>query len=187
MRSRRWASVPMATGWMRPVRHSWGRRCRFAPRLPTSRRRRSASSWTCFLAFQFSGACGASGRHAARGGRRSALHRDTRTAGRGGQFPRAARAEDAGPGDGDHAAAILPPRRICRGKRSADGSAGPEPRRPGLAREGAIPVSRRLTTPYFSLNGGLEETRHVFLAGNDLPSAAAGSDFTSPNWALAPG
>ncbi|MFC3570466.1 tRNA (5-methylaminomethyl-2-thiouridine)(34)-methyltransferase MnmD [Paracoccus simplex] len=37
-------------------------------------------------------------------------------------------------------------------------------------REGAIPVSRRFDDPYFSLSGGLEETRHVFLAGNDLPA-----------------
>lgn len=37
-------------------------------------------------------------------------------------------------------------------------------------REGAIPVSRRFDDPYFSLNGGLDETRHVFLAGNDLPA-----------------
>lgn len=37
-------------------------------------------------------------------------------------------------------------------------------------REGGIPVSRRFDDPYFSLNGGLDETRHVFLAGNDLPS-----------------
>ncbi|WP_246849485.1 tRNA (5-methylaminomethyl-2-thiouridine)(34)-methyltransferase MnmD [Rubellimicrobium arenae] len=33
-----------------------------------------------------------------------------------------------------------------------------------------IPVSRRFDDPYFSLQGGLEETRHVFLAGNDLPA-----------------
>lgn len=37
-------------------------------------------------------------------------------------------------------------------------------------RDGAIPVSRRFDDPYFSLNGGLAETRHVFLAGNDLPA-----------------
>ena len=37
-------------------------------------------------------------------------------------------------------------------------------------REGGIPVSRRFDDPYFSLNGGLDETRHVFLAGNDLPT-----------------
>ena len=37
-------------------------------------------------------------------------------------------------------------------------------------REGAIPVSRRFDDPYFSLNGGLAETRHVFLAGNGLPA-----------------
>ena len=32
-----------------------------------------------------------------------------------------------------------------------------------------IPVSERFDDPYFSLQNGLEETRHVFLAGNDLP------------------
>ena len=37
-------------------------------------------------------------------------------------------------------------------------------------RDGVIPVSRRFDDPYFSLNDGLAETRHVFLAGNDLPS-----------------
>jgi len=34
---------------------------------------------------------------------------------------------------------------------------------------GGIPVSRRFEDPYFSLEGGLAETRHVFLAGNRLP------------------
>jgi tRNA U34 5-methylaminomethyl-2-thiouridine-forming methyltransferase MnmC len=33
----------------------------------------------------------------------------------------------------------------------------------------ATPVSRRFDDPYFSLQGGLAETRHVFLAGNGLP------------------
>lgn len=33
-----------------------------------------------------------------------------------------------------------------------------------------VPVSTRFDDPYFSLSGGLEETRHVFLAGNDLPA-----------------
>ncbi|SMO95251.1 tRNA (5-methylaminomethyl-2-thiouridine)(34)-methyltransferase MnmD [Paracoccus laeviglucosivorans] len=37
-------------------------------------------------------------------------------------------------------------------------------------RDGGIPVSRRFDDPYFSLNGGLAETRHVFLAGNHLPA-----------------
>jgi tRNA U34 5-methylaminomethyl-2-thiouridine-forming methyltransferase MnmC len=37
-------------------------------------------------------------------------------------------------------------------------------------RSGGIPVSRRFNDPYFSLDGGLAETRHVFLAGNDLPA-----------------
>ena len=36
-------------------------------------------------------------------------------------------------------------------------------------REGGVPVSRRFDDPYYSLENGLEETRHVFLAGNDLP------------------
>ncbi|RDW12564.1 tRNA (5-methylaminomethyl-2-thiouridine)(34)-methyltransferase MnmD [Paracoccus thiocyanatus] len=36
-------------------------------------------------------------------------------------------------------------------------------------RDGTVPVSRRFDDPYFSLGGGLDETRHVFLAGNDLP------------------
>jgi len=35
--------------------------------------------------------------------------------------------------------------------------------------DGIIPVSRRFGDPYFSLNDGLAETRHVFLAGNGLP------------------
>ncbi len=36
-------------------------------------------------------------------------------------------------------------------------------------RDETIPVSRRFDDPYFSLGGGLSETRHVFLAGNHLP------------------
>ncbi len=36
-------------------------------------------------------------------------------------------------------------------------------------RDETIPVSRRFDDPYFSLSGGLEETRHVFLSGNGLP------------------
>lgn len=37
-------------------------------------------------------------------------------------------------------------------------------------REGGVPVSTRFDDPYFSLAGGLAETRHVFLAGNDMPA-----------------
>lgn len=37
-------------------------------------------------------------------------------------------------------------------------------------REGSIPVSTRFDDPYFSLAGGLDETRYVFLAGNGLPA-----------------
>jgi len=36
-------------------------------------------------------------------------------------------------------------------------------------RDGVVPVSRRFDDPYFSLAGGLDEARHVFLAGNGLP------------------
>ncbi len=36
-------------------------------------------------------------------------------------------------------------------------------------RAGDVPVSRRYDDPYFSLDNGLAETRHVFLDGNDLP------------------
>ncbi|MEH7827944.1 tRNA (5-methylaminomethyl-2-thiouridine)(34)-methyltransferase MnmD [Gemmobacter denitrificans] len=35
-------------------------------------------------------------------------------------------------------------------------------------RDGVIPVSTRFDDPYFSLNDGLAETRHVFLQGNRL-------------------
>lgn len=52
---------------------------------------------------------------------------------------------------------------------AADQSDGSQP--PALDwREGGVPVSRRFDDPYFSLNGGLAETRHVFLDGNDLPA-----------------
>ena len=37
-------------------------------------------------------------------------------------------------------------------------------------RDGTVPLSTRFDDPYFSLAGGLAETRHVFLAGNDLPA-----------------
>ncbi len=39
--------------------------------------------------------------------------------------------------------------------------------------EDQIPVSDRFDDPYYSLQNGLEETRHVFLAGNDLPARFA--------------
>ncbi len=32
-----------------------------------------------------------------------------------------------------------------------------------------VPVSKQFNDPYFSLENGLEETRHVFLSGNGLP------------------
>lgn len=36
-------------------------------------------------------------------------------------------------------------------------------------RDGSVPVSTRFDDPYFSLAGGLAESRHVFLGGNGLP------------------
>ena len=39
-----------------------------------------------------------------------------------------------------------------------------------LWRDGEVPVSPRFDDPYFSLENGLAETRHTFLAGNDLPA-----------------
>ncbi|NRB00075.1 MAG: tRNA (5-methylaminomethyl-2-thiouridine)(34)-methyltransferase MnmD [Rhodobacteraceae bacterium] len=36
-------------------------------------------------------------------------------------------------------------------------------------RDDRVPISRRFDDPYYSLDNGLEETRHVFLDGNDLP------------------
>lgn len=40
-------------------------------------------------------------------------------------------------------------------------------------RAGDVPVSTRFDDPYFSLENGLEETRHVFLQGNGLPGRFA--------------
>lgn len=40
-------------------------------------------------------------------------------------------------------------------------------------RDGVVPVSTRFDDPYFSLENGLAETRHVFIAGNDLPDRFA--------------
>jgi tRNA U34 5-methylaminomethyl-2-thiouridine-forming methyltransferase MnmC len=51
-----------------------------------------------------------------------------------------------------------------------------EPRRMGHPtheidwRDGRVPVSRRFDDPFYSLEDGLAEARHVFLAGNDLPA-----------------
>lgn len=49
----------------------------------------------------------------------------------------------------------------------------PKIQSPELDWRGDVPVARRFDDPYFSLNGGLEETRHVFLAGNGLPERFA--------------
>ncbi len=39
-------------------------------------------------------------------------------------------------------------------------------------RDGQTPVSTRFDDPYFSLENGLDEARHVFLQGNGLPARA---------------
>lgn len=40
----------------------------------------------------------------------------------------------------------------------------------GIAWKDGVPVSARFDDPYYSLQDGLAETRHVFLAGNALPA-----------------
>ena len=37
-------------------------------------------------------------------------------------------------------------------------------------RDGDVPVSRQFDDPFYSLENGLDETRHVFLTGNGLPA-----------------
>ena len=44
---------------------------------------------------------------------------------------------------------------------------------PKLDWKDGVPVARAFDDPYYSLGDGLEETRHVFLAGNDLPDRFA--------------
>lgn len=44
------------------------------------------------------------------------------------------------------------------------------PSQPDICWSRGVPVSRTYDDPYFSRRGGLEESRHVFLAGNDLPT-----------------
>ena len=39
----------------------------------------------------------------------------------------------------------------------------------GLDWKDGVPIARRFDDPYFSLQDGLAETQHVFLAGNELP------------------
>ena len=39
-----------------------------------------------------------------------------------------------------------------------------------LWRDNGVPVSERFDDPYYSLDNGLAETRHVFLDGSDLPA-----------------
>jgi len=50
----------------------------------------------------------------------------------------------------------------------------PEGRDPGLVIRDGVPVSTRFDDVYFSREGGLAETAHVFLAGAGLPDAWAG-------------
>ena len=40
-------------------------------------------------------------------------------------------------------------------------------------KDSGVPVATQFDDPYFSLDNGLDETRHVFLSGNDLPARFA--------------
>ncbi|WP_394180243.1 tRNA (5-methylaminomethyl-2-thiouridine)(34)-methyltransferase MnmD [Yoonia maritima] len=42
-------------------------------------------------------------------------------------------------------------------------------------RDGRVPISTQFDDPYYSLDNGLAETRHVFLDGNDLPARFGGT------------
>lgn len=46
---------------------------------------------------------------------------------------------------------------------------------PGLGWSGEVPVATRFDDPYYSLQDGLAETRHVFLEGNALPTRWQGA------------
>ncbi|MEM7507778.1 MAG: tRNA (5-methylaminomethyl-2-thiouridine)(34)-methyltransferase MnmD [Pseudomonadota bacterium] len=46
---------------------------------------------------------------------------------------------------------------------------------PRLDWTGGVPIARRFSDPYYSLQDGLAETRHVFLQGNDLPARWTGA------------
>ena len=47
--------------------------------------------------------------------------------------------------------------------------------RPTIDWRDGVPIARAFDDPYYSLVGGLDETRHVFLAGNDLPARFGGN------------
>ncbi|WP_296424846.1 tRNA (5-methylaminomethyl-2-thiouridine)(34)-methyltransferase MnmD [Yoonia sp.] len=40
--------------------------------------------------------------------------------------------------------------------------------------DGHVPISTQFNDPYYSLDNGVDETRHVFLTGNDLPDRFGG-------------
>jgi len=63
----------------------------------------------------------------------------------------------------------LPADVASAGAGAADG-VGAAAAGPLVWRDQIVPVSTRFDDPYFSLANGLAETRHVFLAGNDLPA-----------------
>ncbi len=48
----------------------------------------------------------------------------------------------------------------------------PDQSQPLTWRASGVPVSTRFDDPYYSLENGLEETRHVFVTGNGLPARA---------------
>ncbi|SEW38681.1 tRNA U34 5-methylaminomethyl-2-thiouridine-forming methyltransferase MnmC [Cognatiyoonia koreensis] len=44
-----------------------------------------------------------------------------------------------------------------------------------LTWKGGVPIATQFDDPYFSLDDGVAETRHVFLGGNDLPARFGGA------------
>lgn len=89
--------------------------------------------------------------------------------------PRDPRPDPPARSPADHAAdhAAHPPAPFAGVSDAARGPGGDAPDPEVAALDwgaGGVPVSVRFGDPYFSLQGGLAEAGHVFLAGNDLPA-----------------
>ena len=63
----------------------------------------------------------------------------------------------------------MPPLSLSPRNGAIVGNGLPDDQHPGLEWQGDVPVSSRFGDPYYSLEDGLSEARHVFLAGNGLP------------------
>ncbi len=65
----------------------------------------------------------------------------------------------------------MPPKPLSRnGTKASVGQPVEDNQHSQIDWRGDVPVARRFDDPYFSLENGLAETRHVFLAGNGLPT-----------------